>query len=109
MPDMSESSNQRRTGRPAIGPATTIRLPPTLVERLDRYAASQGVNRAAAIRELLTEAFARRDQLIEEQLDQRMRRRGRGGLRQSRPVRDLQPADEERRVQLADRLGIPEE
>jgi predicted transcriptional regulator len=109
MPDMSESSYRRRTGRPAIGPATTVRLSPELVERLDRYAAGQGVNRAAAIRELLAEAFARRDQLAEEGFDKLTRGRGRRQIRRSRPVKDLQPADEERRVQLADRLGIPEE
>jgi predicted DNA-binding protein len=87
---------------------TTLRLPPELLDRVDRYAAGQGVTRAAAIRELLTEAFARRDQLAEEALDKRFRGRGRP-MRRSRPVKELQRADEERRVQLADRLGIRDE
>jgi predicted transcriptional regulator len=110
MLDMSESSDHpRRSGRPAVGPATTLRLPPELLARVDQYAAGQGVTRAAAIRELLAEAFARRDQLAEEGFDKLTRGRGRRQMRRSRPVKDLQPADEERRVQLADRLGIPEE
>jgi hypothetical protein len=108
MLDMSESSYRRRSGRPPIGPATTLRLPPELLDRVDRWAASQGVTRAAAIRELLTEAFARRDQLVEEAMDKRFRSRGRP-MRRSRPVMDLQAADDERRVQLADRFSIPDE
>jgi hypothetical protein len=67
------------------------------------------VTRAAAIRELLVEAFGRRDQLAEEGFDKLTRGRGRRQMRQSRPVRDLQRADEERRIQLADRFGIPDE
>jgi predicted DNA-binding protein len=100
---------ESRPGRPAIGPAIQLRLPPELRAKLDRWAASQGVTRAEAVRELLTEAFARRDQLTEEGFDKLTRGRGRRPMRKSRPVMDLQRAEDERRVQLADRFGIPEE
>lgn len=42
-------------GRPAIGPAFSVRLPPGLLARVDAAAAAEGVSRAEWIRRTLTE------------------------------------------------------
>lgn len=44
-------------GRPEIGPAVTVRLPQDLLTRVDAYAAHHQIQRAPAIRRLITTAL----------------------------------------------------
>lgn len=49
-PDVPE---ERGPGRPAIGPAVTIRFPPTVLEAVDAAAAAVGMNRSEYMRHLV--------------------------------------------------------
>ena len=53
---------KNRGGRPATGrdPTTSIRLPAGMTEQLDAWAASQGISRSEAIRQLVVEALRRK-------------------------------------------------
>jgi predicted DNA binding CopG/RHH family protein len=48
-----EVESERGPGRPEIGPAINIRLPESLLDRVDAHAEEQGMTRAAVIRALL--------------------------------------------------------
>jgi len=58
-----DTSTPKRIGRPEIGPAILVRLGPDLLAKLDRFARSSGQPRAAAVRQLLGEAFEYRSRL----------------------------------------------
>jgi hypothetical protein len=49
----------KRTGRPAIGAAVNIRLGDDLLAMVDEYASRRSINRAEAIRRLVTDAVVR--------------------------------------------------
>ena len=49
----NENTERRGRGRPAVGPAILVRLPPELLDRLDTWSAAEGMSRAAAVRYLI--------------------------------------------------------
>ncbi|MGH9187357.1 MAG: CopG family transcriptional regulator [Acidimicrobiales bacterium] len=51
----------RRPGRPAVGVRVPVRLPPDVLDDIDRRARLLGRSRAAVIRSLLLEALGRVD------------------------------------------------
>jgi hypothetical protein len=46
-----------RRGRPRVGPAINVRVPPEDLARVDSYAERRGIRRASAIRELIEMAL----------------------------------------------------
>lgn len=48
---------ERRPGRPEIGPAVQVRLPEDLLEQIDALAEQAGISRAETIRQLLEKAL----------------------------------------------------
>lgn len=52
-----EPEDERGPGRPEIGGTAQLRLGTALLERVDKYAAAQGMSRAAAARTLITAAL----------------------------------------------------
>jgi len=55
----AQTEMDRRPGRPAVGARVPVRVPPDLLEDIDRRARVLGRSRAAVIRSLLLEALGR--------------------------------------------------
>ncbi len=52
-----EIEEERGPGRPAIGPATLVRLPEKMIAALDRRAEKEGVSRAEVIRQMIGDSL----------------------------------------------------
>jgi metal-responsive CopG/Arc/MetJ family transcriptional regulator len=57
---MSITATPKKRGRPATGkdPTITVRLPPTLVERVVAWGESRGLSRSEAIRKMIEIALS---------------------------------------------------
>lgn len=50
-----DAAHQRTVGRPEIGPMVNVRMPQSLIDRLDAAAAARGLSRAELVRQVLSE------------------------------------------------------